>query len=92
MHDFQKKEVVYKNPGAVFSSFTLEANRTRGGMGVFIGGIVGISDFSDESIYLKSHSCKISVEGKKLSIKIYENKSVEIFGKVENIRFTYGKN
>jgi hypothetical protein len=92
MQDFQRKEGENKNSGSLFSSFTLEANRARCGMGVFIGGIVGISDFSSESIFLKSHGCKVTVEGKRLSIKIYENNCVEIFGKVENIKFTYGKN
>ena len=73
------------------SQFTLEANRTGKGMGLFIGGVVGISDFSDTSILLKSHGCRVVVEGKRLTLKIYENNCVEINGRVEDIKFVYGK-
>lgn len=74
------------------SPFTLEANRTGRGMGIFVGGIVGISDFSDESIHLKSHGCRVKIDGKRLALKVYENNSVEVNGRVENISFAYGKN
>ncbi len=74
------------------SSFHLEANRSRRGMSLLVGGIIGISDFSDESVILMSHTGRVSVLGRRLSICVYENNTVEISGRVEDIRFTYGKN
>ena len=74
------------------SSFHLEADRSRQGLSVVLSGIIGISDFSDNFINLKGHGGRISVRGKRLFISVYENKSVEIVGRVEEIVFKYGRN
>lgn len=74
------------------TAFHLEADRCTRGMSLLIGGIIGISDFTDECAVLMSHSGRITVLGKRISICIYENKTVEVSGRVEDIRFTYGKN
>lgn len=79
-------------PASALSKFTLEANKINRGMSIFVGGIVGINDFSEESILLKSHGCRVKIVGKRLSLKIYENSSVEVNGRVESINFAYGKN
>lgn len=88
-----KKETKRKlSPPSAVSKFHLEARRSLHGMSVIIGGVVGISDFSAESVLLKSHSGKIKLSGKYLYISIYEGGVVEIIGKVEDISFSYGKN
>ncbi len=74
------------------SRFRLEANRNARGMSILLSGIIGVSDFSDESIMLKSHGGRINVVGKKLFISVFENNNVEITGKVLEIIFSYGKN
>ena len=74
------------------SSFHIEADRTSRGMAIVLGGIIGISDFTDGSILLRSHGGRIVVNGKGLFINVYENHTVEIVGKVEEIVFKYGKN
>ena len=74
------------------SSFHLEAERSRKGMAIIIGGIIGISDFSESQIILNSHSGRIAVEGKHLFISVYEGGNVEVSGRVEVISFKYGKN
>ena len=74
------------------SSFHMEASRCRSGLSIILSGIIGISDFSDDFIYLKGHGGRIIVQGKKLFINVYENENVEIVGKVEGISFKYGKN
>ncbi len=76
----------------LLSSLHLEADRCSNGMSVVLCGIIGISDFSECSVLLKSHGGRIVVSGGGLSIKVYENNSVEIVGRVEEIRFNYGKN
>ena len=74
------------------SSFHLEADRSNHGMSIMLSGIIGISDFYDDFILLKSHGGRIRVSGKNLFIAVYENNTVEIQGKVEGIEFKYGKN
>ena len=74
------------------SSFHMEADRSRGGMAIVLSGVVGISDFSDDFILLKSHGGRIEVKGKNLFICVYENNAVEIQGKVSGVEFKYGRN
>jgi len=85
------KEKITGTPSAL-SSFHMEADRSVKGMTLFISGIIGISDFTDECIMLMSHGGRITVEGRSLQLCIYENNTASISGKVEDIRFTYGKN
>lgn len=84
-----------KNFGGVLdtlSKFHLEANRCGKGMSIILSGIIGISDFSDSLIELKSHGGRICVTGKRLFINVYQNNSVEIVGKIEEICFRNGRN
>ncbi len=74
-----------------FSSFHLEADRSPRGMQIFITGIVGIGDYSDEELELKSHGGRIKISGKRLKLCLLENSTVEIKGKVEGVVFSYGK-
>lgn len=78
-------------PLSSLSPFHLEADRSSKGMCLILGGIIGISDFSDSFILMLSHGGRILVNGKNLFISVYENNTVEIQGKVEEIIFKYGK-
>ena len=89
--DKTKSENTKKNTKGL-SSFHLEADRSRQGLSVVLSGIIGISDFSDSFIDLKGHGGRVSVHGRKLFISLYENGSVEIVGRVEEIVFKYGRN
>ena len=74
------------------NDFHLEADRSAGGLSITLSGIIGISDFSDDFIDLKSHGGRLSVRGKRLFISVFENQCVEIVGRIEEITFKYGKN
>lgn len=76
--------------GSAFSPFHIEADRNSAGLSVFVSGIVGITDFTDLSVTLKSHSGKVCISGKRLSVCVYEGNTVEVSGRVEDIRFVYG--
>ncbi len=80
-----------KSTASPFSSFHLEADRCSAGMRIFVTGIVGIGDYSEEKLEIKSHSGRMWIEGKRLKICIFENNSAEIQGRIENMRFFYGK-
>ena len=80
------------NFGKPAREFFLEAARSPRGMIITIGGIVGINNYTDECVSLKSHGCKLNIAGKHLCVSIFENKNIEISGKVMDISFAYGKN
>ncbi len=73
------------------SSFHIEADRCSEGMRFFISGIIGIGEYSDESLELLSHGGRVKIFGSRLKICIFENKTVEIRGKISEVVFTYGK-
>lgn len=73
-------------------SFHMEADRCARGMSMVISGIIGVDDFSEERILLMSHTGRIIITGRRLSICVFEHSSLEIAGKVEEIEFKYGKN
>ena len=74
------------------SKFHIEAERAPSGMLFRIGGIIGIADYSSERVSLKSHGGRIILSGRRLSVSIYEDRTVEIVGRVEEVGFSYGKN
>ncbi len=77
---------------AALSSFRIEASRSSSGMAVFVSGIIGVENFSDTNIVLMSHGGRVSLSGQRLSLGLYENNTVEISGRVEEMCFKYGKN
>jgi hypothetical protein len=88
MTENNKKDRIPQKP---FSTFHLEADRCSSGMCTFISCVVGISELSEEAVLLKSHSGRISIKGKRLRICIFENNTVEVKGKIEEVGFVYGK-
>ena len=77
-------------PPAV-SPFHMEARRSGTGMQILVSGIIGAKDFSAESLELLSHSGRIFIYGSRLSMMVYENGTVEVTGKIDSVRFGYGK-
>ena len=80
-----------KLPPRAFSQFHLEADRCSAGMCMTLSGVVALTELSDESVTLKSHGGCVNVRGKRLKICVFENKTVEIKGKVAEVAFVYGK-
>ena len=79
-----------RNLPSGLSSFHLEADKCSLGIRITVSGIIGIRDFTSESVLLSSHGGRIFISGEKLRLEIYENKIVEISGKIGEISF--GKN
>ena len=74
------------------SSFHIEADRSPSGFSVKVGGIIAVTDYTDEKISLKGHGGRLIVSGKRLRMTVYEDKTVEILGRVEIMEMKYGKN
>ena len=71
--------------------FYLSCERVSGGVSVIVGGIMNVTDFSPETVMLAGHTGRIAISGVKLSMSVFENKNVEIKGRVEEIKLIYGK-
>ena len=60
-------------------------------MSFLLSGINSIREFSALSVLLRSKGFLISIAGESLSLAVYENKTVEIVGKIYKMEFIYDK-
>lgn len=72
--------------------FDLEIRNCGKELKMTVVGAVGISEISDTELCVKCHGIKMHVSGMGLRINVLEGKTLEIFGRAEEIRFGYGKN
>ncbi len=88
----EKRNIGYIKNASIVNRFHLEAERTPSGVQILASGVIGVKEFSRESVELLTHSGRIFVYGKRLSILVFENGTVEVKGRIEDVRFGYGKN
>ncbi len=79
-------------PPSIINKFHLDAERSAFGMTITVSGVIGVKDFSRETVEILTHTGRISISGRRLSLSVYENGTIEIKGKTEDVRFSYGKN
>ena len=72
--------------------FRCELDGGRGGMSVILYGIISIKDFSGDEVLMRTSGFNIRISGVGLTLSVYENKSVEIYGKILNMELIYDKN
>ena len=53
----------------------------------FIENYKGILEYTTETIVLQGKNCRISFQGKKLSIDYYTNEDMKISGIIESVRY-----
>ncbi len=83
----EKKETPDKHPQTLQSGFHIEADKILSKTSVSVNNVLSIVDFKEDTAILKMRKGKIKISGEELSISVYENKIVEILGKVRNIEF-----
>ena len=67
--------------------FHIEADRVSDGISVSVFGVIAIPDFCEESATLKLRRGRVKIDGTGLSVSVYENKTVEISGKICRVEF-----
>ena len=53
---------------------------------IIITGAVGVSEAAEDSITIKCHGIKIRICGSKVKMNILENNTLEIVGRIEEIK------
>jgi len=87
MQDKRKKETNEDEAIKNLAGFHIEADRIKEGISVSVTGVCSILEFTEEISTLKLRRGRIRISGKGLSIAVYENKIVEISGKVCTVEF-----
>jgi hypothetical protein len=73
------------------SSFHIEMKKSSRGAVAVISGVMSIGEYTSTAIELLSHSGRIFVFGESLGISVLEGRIIEIYGKITEMRFSYGK-
>ena len=72
-------------------SFRVEIDKLGRMMSLYCSGVKGIVEFSESLLRIKVSGCAVVVVGTGLSVKVLEDKRVEICGKISEVKFDYGK-
>ncbi len=73
------------------SPLKIDMQKSSRGAVTVISGIMSISEISENEIELVSHSGRVVLLGDSLGVTVLENRSVEIYGRITEVRLTYGK-
>ena len=76
--------------GAV-GSFHLEVDKALKGFKVVCSGVRGVTEFTGTSVKLKLCGFSLFVFGEGLHITVFEGKTIEISGKISEMRIEYAK-
>lgn len=58
-----------------------------GNLEAFVENYKGMIEYTDESILLQGKTCKICIQGKKLSIDYYTNEDMKISGRIKCVQY-----
>ena len=60
-------------------------------MSFLLSGVNSIRDFSSSAVLLRCKGVLVEIKGESLSLAVYENKTVEIIGKIYGMELSYDK-
>lgn len=73
------------------SSFHIEMKKSSRGAVAIISSVMSISEYTDSSIELISHSGRLLIIGESLGVSVLEGRVVEVYGRITEVRLGYGK-
>ena len=73
------------------SPLCLEIKKGKRSACLVCSGVVSIVDYSDEALTVATHKGRVGIIGEGLVLSVLENRTVEVFGKIEEVRMSYGK-
>ena len=73
-------------------SFHIEMKKSSRGAVAVISGVMSVSEYTQNTVELMSHSGRVKILGEELGISVLEGRVIEIYGRITEVRFSYGKN
>ena len=73
------------------SSFHIEMKKSSRGAVAVVSGVMSVKEYTENTVELLSHSGRAFFYGESLGISVLEGRVVEIYGKITEVRFGYGK-
>ncbi len=74
----------------IISSPYFEVRPKIGGFSIVVIGAIGVNEINESSTTVKCHGMKLEIGGTHLLINVIEHNTLEITGKVEDIRIING--
>ena len=84
-------KVICPTSPSISFPFHIDIDKAHRGLSLSCSGVKGISELSDVGILIKLSFAELKIVGKGLSISVFEDKCVEIIGKISEVCFIYGK-
>ena len=73
------------------TSLHVEMKKTSKGAVAVVSGVVSIGEYTDSAVEVVSHSGRLFFFGESLGISVLEGRVLEIYGRITEVRFGYGK-
>ena len=73
------------------SPLSLEIKKGKRSACLVCSAVVSIVDYSEESLIIATHKGRVNIIGEGLVLSVLENRTVEVFGRIEEVRMSYGK-
>ena len=73
-------------------SYHIEIVKSKRGATLQVSGVIGVGELSGQCISLVSHGGRFTVSGRELALGILGKGVAEVYGRIEGVAFSYGKN
>ena len=73
------------------SAFHIEIKKSSRGAIAVVSGVMSIGEYTDSSVELLSHSGRMHLLGESIGISVLEGRVVEVYGRITEVRFSYGR-
>ena len=87
----QKTKSKVISPLSKVSGFHFEMDRISKGFSLICSGVGAVTEFSENEVSLRLSGFSLLIFGKDLCITVFEGKTVEICGKISEVKLVYGK-
>lgn len=91
MTDLKHRGGAFFPIGYTEAPFTLEMRKGKRGAVVSVGNVVSVAELSESRIELLSRGGRLALCGEGLMLSVFEERTVEIYGKILSIEIQYGR-
>ena len=88
----KKQEINSEEKNAPMPRFHLEIDGGRRGAAVRINGVRHIEEYTAERLVLQIPGGRMRLFGAGMSLSVFENRSIEVRGKLSEVGFSYDRN